>query len=120
MDTQSTITSKVGVQKIGKTVSNEFPKVKDANINMRDRLNDILMIEKHNLVDYQIAINEIINDDLRNLLIENRNKIQGMHDGFFNELFNLGEYQADVATIPQIKDIYDVFNGYKTQLPFKQ
>lgn len=120
MDSQSLVTSKAGVQKIGKTVSNELPKVKDANFNVRDMLNDILIVEKHNLVSYQIAVNEIINDDLRNLLIENRNRIQGMHTGFFNELFNLGEYQADVATTPQIKDTFDVFNGYKTQLPFKQ
>jgi len=120
MDTQSTVTSKAGIQKIGKTVSNELPKVKDVNINLRDKLNDILMVEKHNLVSYQIAINEIINDDLRNLLIDNRNKIQGMHTGFFNELFNLGEYQADVASTPQIKDTIDVFKGYKTQLPIQQ
>ena len=120
MDTQLTVTSKVGVQKIGKKVSDELPKVKDVNINLRDTLNDILMVEKHNLVSYQIAINEIINDDLRNLLIENRNRIQGMHTSIFNELFNLGEYQADVASNPQIKDIFDVFNEYKTQIPINQ
>lgn len=121
MDTQSTVTSKVGVQKIGKAVSNELPKEKDTNINLRDRLNDILIAEKHNLVGYQTAINEIINDDLRNLITENRNRIQGTHTGFFNELFNLGEYQADAATTPQIKDIFDVFNGYRTtQLPYNQ
>lgn len=120
MDTQSLVTSKEGVQKIGKRVSQELPKVKDANINLRDRLNDILLDQKHVLVNYQIAINEIINDDLRNLLNDNLNKIQGAHTGIFNELFNLGEYQADIATVPQIRDIYDVFSGYKTQLPMKQ
>lgn len=120
MDTQATVTSEVGVQKIGKTVSNELPKVKDANVNLRDKLNDILLSEKHNLVNYQIAINEVINDDLRSLLIDNQSKVQDMHTNFFNELFNLGEYQADVATNPQIRDVLDVFSGYKTQLPFKQ
>ncbi|MGI6711501.1 MAG: spore coat protein [Bacillota bacterium] len=119
MDTQLTITTKTGVQKIGKKVSGELPKVKDANVNLRDRLNDVLSDEKQLLVNYQIAINEAINDDLCNLLIENRNKIQGAHTGFFNEMFNLGEYQADVATNLQIKDAFDVFNNYKTQLPFK-
>jgi len=117
MDTQSIITSKVGVQKIGKKVSKELPKVKDPNVNLRDRLNDILLNEKQFLVNYQIAINEVINDDLRNLLIDNSSKIQGVHTRFFSELFNLGEYQADVATNPQITDTFDVFNGYKTQLP---
>lgn len=120
MDTQLIVTSKMGVQKIGKTVSNELPKVKDVNLNVRDKLNDILFYEKHNLVNYQIATNEIINDDLRELLINNRNKLQGAHTSLFNELFNLGEYQADIATKPQISDISDVFSGYKTQLPFNQ
>lgn len=117
MDTQSVVTSKMGVQKIGMRVSNELPKEKDVNINLRDMVNDILFYEKHNLVSYQIAINEIINDDLRNLLIENRDRIQGLHTSFFSELFSLGEYQADAATPQQIKDIYDVFSGYQVQIP---
>jgi hypothetical protein len=120
MDTQLIVTSKMGVQKIGKTVSPELPKVKDININIRDKMNDILFYEKHNLVSYQIAINEVINDDLRTLLINNRNNIQSAHINFFNELFNLGEYQADIATKPQISDINDIFSGYKTQLPLSQ
>ncbi len=120
MDTQSTVTGKTGVLKIGKTVSNELPKVKDANMNLRDRLNDVLSTEKHSLVNYQIAINEMINDDLRSLLTTNRDRLQGNHTSFFNELFNLGEYQADAATQPQIADTFDVFNNYKTQLPIKQ
>lgn len=120
MDTQSTVTSKLGVQKIGKTVSDELPKIKDVNLNIRDKLNDVLFYEKHNLVNYQIAINEMINDDLRSLLLSNHSKIQSSHTTFFSELFNLGEYQADIATSIQVSDIFDVFNGYKTQLPIKQ
>ncbi|OPZ93333.1 MAG: Coat F domain protein [Firmicutes bacterium ADurb.Bin419] len=117
MDTQLTVTSKTGVQKIGKTVSPGLPKVKDANLNIRDKFNDILFYEKHNLVSYQIAANEIINDDLREVVINNRNNIQGAHTSLFNELFNLGEYQSDVATKQQISDISDVFTSYKVQLP---
>jgi hypothetical protein len=120
MDTQSTVTSKTGIQKIGKQVSNELPKVKDENMNLRDRLNDMLLMEKHNLTSYQICINEIINDDLRNLIISNRNSLQDAHTKFFNEMFNLGEYQADAAIPAQIKDTFDVFSNYKTQFPFKQ
>jgi len=118
MDTQNVVTTKSGVQKIGKPVSNELPKVKDPNMNLRDRLNDLLLDEKQMLLNYQIAINEMINDDLRDLLKNNRDIIQGAHVGFYNDLFNLGEYQSDVATIPQISDTLDIFNNYKTQLPF--
>ncbi|AOY77602.1 spore coat protein [Clostridium formicaceticum] len=119
MDTQSTVTSKTGVQKIGKTVSNELPQVKDVNINMRDMLNDILLVEKHNLISYQTGINEVINDDLRSIVIQNRDKLQQLHTSFFNELFNLGEYQANIATNAEIADIVDVFTGYQSQMPFQ-
>ena len=120
MNTQQTVITKSGTQKIGVKVTTELPKVKDANVNMRDRLNDVLLTEKHNLVSLQIAINEMINDDLRELVINNRNNIQNAHTRLFNEMFNLGEYQADIATGPQIRDSWDVFNNYRSQFPFKQ
>lgn len=119
MDTQSTVQTKTGGTKIGKKVSNELPQVKDVTVNLRDRINDILFTEKHNLVSYQIGINEIINDDLRQVLIDNRNRLQGIHQTCFNELFNLGEYQADIATKEQIANTADVFSNYTAQLSFK-
>lgn len=119
MDTQFTVQTKTGGMKIGKKVSNELPQVKDATVNLRDRVNDILSTEKHNLVSYQIGINEIINDDLRQLLIDNRNRLQGIHQTCFNELFNIGEYQADMATKEQIANTAEVFSNYTVQLPFK-
>jgi len=117
MDTQSTISTNTGITMIGKPVSTELPKVKDSNVNLRDRINDALMTEKHNLVSYQNGINEIINDDLRKVVIDNRNNLQNTQISFFNELFNLGEYQAEVAGSKQITETYNVFNNYKTQLP---
>jgi hypothetical protein len=35
MDTQFVVTTKAGLQKIGRQVSDELPKVKDATINLR-------------------------------------------------------------------------------------
>lgn len=120
MDTNSLITSQTGVQKIGKPVSIELPKVKDPTINLRDRLNDVLATEKHNIINYQIGINETINDDLRQIIIDNRNSLQNLHSRLFNELFNLGEYTADIASDMQITDTLNVFTNYKSQLPFNQ
>lgn len=117
MDTQQTVTGKTGVVKIGKRVSPELPKTKDPTVNVRDRLNDVLLMEKHNLISYQTCINEIINDDLRKIVIDNRNQTQNLHQNLFEELFNLGEYQADIATNPQVKDTIDIFTNYKVQLP---
>mgnify|MGYP000888391748 CR=1 FL=1 len=120
MNTQQIVTTKNGLQKIGKPVSAELPKVKDPNVNLRDRLNDILLTEKQNLSNYQTGINEMINDDLRQVLIDNRNRLQGIQIKFFDEMFNLGEYQADLASPAQIADSTDVFTGYKSQLPIPQ
>ncbi|SNS40165.1 Coat F domain-containing protein [Anaerovirgula multivorans] len=120
MNTEQTITSKAGVQKIGKTVSNELPQVKDPSINIRDKLNDILLMEKHNLVSYQIGINEMINDDLRQIVINNRDQLQQIHTRYFNEMFNLGEYQANVAVNAEVADLVEIFTGYQTQFPLQQ
>ncbi|NLG32930.1 MAG: spore coat protein [Syntrophomonadaceae bacterium] len=117
MDTGQTVTTKTGVIKIGKPVSNQLPKVKDPSFNIRDCINDLLLTEKHNLVSYQIAINEMINDDLRQVLQTNRDRIQNLQVTFFNELFNLGEYQADLAESLLLNDTVDVFTNYKGQLP---
>lgn len=117
MDTGQIVTTKTGIMKIGKPVSNQLPKVKDASFNVRDRLNDVLLNEKHNLASYQTAINEVINDDLRMVLQRNCDRTQGLQIAFFNEMFNLGEYQADVAQPLLINDTVDVFTNYKGQLP---
>ncbi|AOT69033.1 spore coat protein [Geosporobacter ferrireducens] len=120
MNTEQIVISKTGVQKIGKTVSNELPQVKDPSINIRDELNDVLLMEKHNLVSYQTGINEMINDDLRQIVISNRDQIQKTHTRFFDELFNLGEYQANMAMNNEIADVVDTFTGYKVQFPSQQ
>lgn len=115
--TEQTVTSKAGVQKIGKQVSNKLPKVKDASINMRDRLNDALTCEKHMLIGYQTGLNEVICPRLRQVVTENRANLQGLQVRLFSELFELGEYQANIATPQEIADTLDVFAGYKSQLP---
>ena len=120
MNTQSIVITKSGIQKIGKPVTNELPQVKDANVNVRDRINDILATEKHNLINYQVGINEMVNDDLRGVLLDNRNRLQDIHNRLFNQLFNMGEYQIDTANSMQIQDVCEVFNNYKGQLPFGQ
>lgn len=120
MDFQSTVSSKTGVQKLGKKVSSQLPQVKDPNMNMRDRLNDMLLSEKYSLVGYQQCINEVIDPRLRQLVIDNRNRLQDLQVTLFTELFNLGEYQANIASQPEVADVDDTFSGYTVQLPIQQ
>lgn len=52
-------------------------------------------------------------------MVKNRNDLQNVHTRIFDEMFNIGEYQADIATSPQVNDVLDVFSGYKVQLPLQ-
>lgn len=116
---QSTVTAKTGIQKLGKKVSNKLPQVKDPSINMRDRLNDALQMDKYALVGYQYGINETIDPQLRQLLLKNRDRLQDAQVRLFTELFNLGEYQATIASPGEVADAFDVFSGYTVQLPMQ-
>jgi uncharacterized protein Yka (UPF0111/DUF47 family) len=120
MDNRTTVTSKFGVQKIGKGKSPVLPKEKDPTINLRDRLNDILSGEKHTLDGYQSGLNEIIDEQFFNLVKKNIENCRLLQRKMFEQLFDLGEYQADTATPPQIEDALDMFNNYKVQLPYSQ
>lgn len=120
MDNNSTVTSPYGVKKIGKGKSPVLPKQKDPSFNLRDRLNDILADEKYIINNYNIGQNEIIDEQFYNITTKNLGNAKLIQRNMFEQSFNLGEYQADVATPPQITDAYDIFNKYKVQLPYQQ
>lgn len=120
MNNRSTVTSQFGVQKIGKQRSPVLPKEKDIGVNLRDRLNDVLLSEKHIIDGYQIGMNEVIDEQLYNIVMQNLDRNRQLQRKMFEQLFDLGEYQADTATPPQISDALDMFTNYKTQLPYQQ
>jgi hypothetical protein len=105
---------------LGKQVSGKFPQVKDPSLNVRDRLNDALTMDKYSLVGYQYGLNEVIDPQLRQVLLKNRDRLQDAQVRLFTELFNLGEYQATIASPGEVTDAYDVFIGYTSQLPMQQ
>jgi len=120
IDNTSTVTSPFGVQKIGKGKSPVLPKEKDASYNLRDRLNDTISSEKYLIEAYTTGSKEIICEKLYSLVNDNLNRVKQMHRHLFEEIFNLGEYQADVATQQQIDDALDMFTKYRAQLPYTQ
>jgi hypothetical protein len=120
MDNRTTVTSKFGVQKIGKDKSPVLPKEKDPSVNVRDRLNDVLLSEKHILDGYHSGLNEIIDQQLFDLINKNIDNCRLLQRKMFEQMFDLGEYQADTATPSQIEDALDMFNNYKVQLPYPQ
>jgi hypothetical protein len=120
IDNNSMVTSPFGVQKIGKSKSPVLPKEKDPSFNLRDRLNDILLSEKYVIEGYTTGSKEILDEQLYNVVINNLNSLKQVQRHLFEELFNLGEYQSDIATPQQIADTLDIFTKYKVQLPYPQ
>lgn len=120
IDNNSIVTSPLGVQKIGKGKSPVLPKEKDPSFNLRDRLNDTLLSEKYVIEGYTTGSKEILDEQLYNTVIKNLNNLKQVQRYLFEELFNLGEYQADIATPQQISDTLEVFTKYKAHLPYPQ
>lgn len=120
MDNNSMVTSKFGVEKIGKDKSPVLPKEKNPSVNVRDRLNDVLLDEKQILGTYYTGSNEIIDQQFFDLVKRNIENCRQLQRKMFEQLFDLGEYQADIAAPPQIEDALDMFNNYKVQLPYSQ
>ncbi|MFA5676147.1 MAG: spore coat protein [Christensenellales bacterium] len=84
---------------------------------LKDKLTDMLMDEKQLLLNYQTAISGMINNDMRDVLIENRDDIQGAQIGFLNDLLNIGEYNVDSAADSVIDMLFTFKN--KGQLMFE-
>ncbi|NLI91190.1 MAG: spore coat protein [Peptococcaceae bacterium] len=120
IDNTSTVTSPFGVQKIGKGKSPVLPKEKDSSYNLRDRLNDTLSSEKYIIESYTTGSKEILCEKLYTLVNNNLNSIKQLHRHLFEEIFNLGEYQADLATQQQVDDALDMFTKYQAQFPYSQ
>jgi len=120
IDNTSTVTSQFGVQKIGRGKSPVLPKEKDTAFNVRDRLNDVLSSEKYLIESYTIGSREILCEQLYSLVNNNINNTRQVHRNVLEQIFNLGEYQADTASQQQIDDAFDMFSNYKVQLPYQR
>ena len=120
IDVSSTVTSPFGVQKVGKGKSPVLPDEKDPSFNLRDRLNDTLLSEKHIIESYTTGAKEVLCQQLYTIVNENLSNLKSAQRHLFEELFNLGEYQADIAAQAQLDDALDMFTKYKVQLPYPQ
>jgi hypothetical protein len=90
MDTQSTIVTKSGVQKIGKQATTQAKAANTPDVSFKDFMFDSLEGNKHGLALYQTAINEVMNEDLKNIFLESRDRVQWAQAAFTYELFNMG------------------------------
>jgi spore coat protein CotF len=95
-----------------------LPQVKDANVNDRDRMQDLLATEKYMTQGYNISMNEAGHDALFQVLKQNHDDCQQLQRQIFNGMFKKGWYKLPVADAQSVAHTYNQFKQYQTQFPF--
>lgn len=93
------------------------PQVKGPEFNDRDRLNEILTIEKYMTAGYNTGLNELQNPKLHETVQGILGDEHNMQFQVFDQMWQKGWYKIEAADKQKIDQAYQQFNGYKTQFP---
>lgn len=91
---------------------------KDATVNDRDRMQDLLAQEKYLTTAYNIAMNEASHDALYQVWKQNHDTCQQLERQIFTGMFKKGWYRLPVADAASVTHAFDQFQQYKAQFPF--
>lgn len=95
-----------------------LPQVKDANVNDRDRMQDLLAQEKYLTASYNTAMYEAGHDELYQTIKQNFDQCHQIQRKIFNLMFQKGWYKLPVADADSVAHTYNQFKQYQAQLPF--
>jgi hypothetical protein len=95
-----------------------LPQVKDATVNDRDRMQDLLAQEKYLTAAYNVAINEAGHEALCQVIEQNWQTCHQIQRQLFHTMFQKGWYKLPVADGASVSQTYTQFKGYQGQLPF--
>jgi spore coat protein CotF len=117
-DVQPQFTFEGGHMVMYRQESTGLPQVKDANVNDRDRMQDLLAQEKYLGVAYNIAMNEAGHEELFQVFKQNHDNIHQLQRNLFNTMFKKGWYKLPVADAQAVAQTVQQFQQYQTQFPF--
>ncbi|MBP2019191.1 spore coat protein CotF [Symbiobacterium terraclitae] len=95
-----------------------LPTVKDASVNDRDRMQDLLAQEKYLTTGYNTAMIEASHDALWDVIKQNSDACHQMQRQIYNIMFKKGWYKLPVANAQAVTHTLQQFVQYKTQFPF--
>lgn len=98
--------------------STGLPQVKDATVNDRDRMQDLLAQEKYLTSAYTTAMNEASHEELWQIMKQNFDACQQLQRQIFNGMFEKGWYKLPVADAQALSHTLQQFKQYQTQFPF--
>lgn len=95
-----------------------MPVVKGAEMNDRDRLNDVLSMEKYLTSGYNVAVNEASTPWLYKDQLQILNALHDCQHNLFMLMSKKGWYKVDPANPAQISQAFEQFSNYQTQFPY--
>ncbi|SMO83347.1 spore coat protein [Melghirimyces algeriensis] len=95
------------------------PQVKGPEMNDRDRINDVLAMEKYMLMAYNIAANEASNNDLYQIQMNILSELHQCQRDIFNLMHSKGWYKFDNANPQHVAKSAQKFTNYQSQFPYQ-
>lgn len=95
-----------------------LPKVKDASMNDRDRMQDLLAQEKYVTSGYHMAMIEASHQALFDVIKQNCDDCFRLQRQVYNLMFKKGWYKLPVASAQSVQHAFQQFAQYQTQFPF--
>ncbi|MFC4076102.1 spore coat protein [Salinithrix halophila] len=107
-----------GQQQPSPQQSTGLPKVKGPEMNDRDRLNDILAMEKYMTMSYNVAVNEASNDSLYQTQMSILTELHQAQRDLFNAMHAKGWYKMEPADMQKVDKAFQQFSNYSSQFPY--
>jgi spore coat protein CotF len=94
------------------------PKVKGSAMNDRDRINDILALEKYLTDGFNVSAREASHANLHQDIMTILNENHQCQYEMFELMFRKGHYKLEAEQQPQLDQTYQQFSNYSTQFPY--
>ena len=94
------------------------PQVKGPEMNDRDRVNDILALEKYLTDSFNVSAREASHPQLHQNIMTILNETHAMQYELYELMFRKGYYKLEAEDQNKLDQSYQQFMGYTTQFPY--
>lgn len=94
------------------------PQVKGPEMNDRDRINDILALEKYLTDSFNVSAREASHPALHQDIMTILNETHQCQYELFEVMFRNGYYKLEAAQQTELDQAYQQFSGYSSQFPY--
>jgi len=94
------------------------PQVKGPEMNDRDRLNDVLALEKYLTDSFNVAAREASHRKLHRDIMTVLNETHECQYRLFELMFRKGHYKLEAEEKQKLDQSFKQFDGYRSQFPY--